>query len=153
VLRKLVTLAILAAIAYYGYTVGLPWWHKQQATREAEETADVESEQSLRCVSMATDANRTLVDQVRQFDRPPSDPGLWTAALIHIGGELSGADTACACPTDACTKASLALREMRELVDQVDGVARGYATGISNPASRQERIVQLLEEARSLARD
>jgi hypothetical protein len=128
VLRKLVTLAILAAIAYYGYTVGLPWWHKQQATREAEETADVESEQSLRCVSMATDANRTLVDQVRQFDRPPSDPGLWTAALIHIGG-------------------------MRELVDQVDGVARGYATGISNPASRQERIVQLLEEARSLARD
>lgn len=150
--RRLVTLGILAAIVYYGYTVGLPWWRAQQAGREAEQAENAEAQEAVHCVGLASEANRTLTSELRQFDRPPVDLGLWTAALIHIGSQLSKADDVCVCPAEACRKAAQALREMRELVDQLDGIARGYAPGISNPATRQERILSLLDEARTLSR-
>jgi hypothetical protein len=43
------------------------------------------------------------------------------------------------------------MAELRDATLSFDGVARGTAGGISNPASRQARIDELLSRARHLA--
>ncbi len=146
-MRRLLTLAVLAVVVYLGYTRGLPLLEKH---RERQAATDSAVDEAWRCVDLARQARATVSDQMRQFPRPPVDPGLWAAAMTHTGRELSSADSACRCGAPACGSASRALRQMRRLINQFDRAVRGDGSGFGNPATYQEEIDRLLADAEAL---
>ncbi len=80
------------------------------------------------------------------------DYSVWGSVLVRVAGALAEAERACSCPTAACAKGSDAVDELRTMFDELDDMARGNPLGIGNPARRQERVYELLDEARALAR-
>ncbi|MCP4205163.1 MAG: hypothetical protein GY769_24905 [bacterium] len=150
-MRRLITLAVLAIAAYYGYTELLPQFRAYRQSQTAAEQAGEAAGQALHCVSVAESAASDFALEIRQFARPPVDPGMWSTFMLQTGGRLSSADSACRCPHPACTSAAAALLEQRRLLNQFDAMVRGASAGLSNPASSQERINELLARARSEA--
>lgn len=144
-MKNLIILAVLAAVAYYGYTTWLP---ERQAKQAAEAAATEQNQQALYCVGAAESANREFANQIRTLGQPPIDPAAWSTVMVRLSGDLSSADNACACPAPACSSAAAALLEMRRRLNQLDALMRGKPGGSSNPATAQERINSLLERAR-----
>ena len=85
---------------------------------------------------------------MRQFSLPPVDRDLWGSMLLRVGGDLSSADAACSCPSDACSKASGALYDLRGLVNDLDSFVRSAGNPVLDAPSRLERINRLLASAR-----
>lgn len=150
-MRRLLTFAILAALAYYGYTELLPKYRSHQQSQAAEERAGQETQEARHCISVAESAHSDFTRGMRQFARPPVDAGLWSTFMIRTSGELASADSACRCLHEACITASAALLEQRALLNRFDAMVRGTSTGVSNLAVSQERINNLLARARSEA--
>lgn len=144
-LARLLALAILAIVAYYALTQGVPWL-KQEMAGQAEVGPDA-SESEL-CVFQASTAAEAVGDELLPNARPPVDTTTWGSLLVRVAGSLATAENACACPTAACASASDAIRELRALFDQADEMARGNPMGIGNPARRMERAYELLDRAR-----
>ena len=150
-MRGLIKLAILATVAYFGYTELLPRYRSYQQSKVADEQADQDAQQAHHCVSVAESVASDFAREIRRFSRPPVDTGLWSTFMVQTSGQLSSADSACRCPDAACISAAAALLEQRRLLNQFDGMVRGTSTGISNPAVSTERINHLLTRARSEA--
>ena len=150
-MRGLIKLAILAAVAYFGYTELLPRYRAHQESQTADEEANEDAQQALHCVSTAESVASDFALEIRRFARPPVDAGTWSIFMIRTSGRLSSADSACRCPHEACISAAAALLEQRRLLNQFDAMVRGTSTGISNPAVSLERINNLLARARSEA--
>jgi hypothetical protein len=148
-LGRLLALAILAVVVYYALTEGLPWLRTAMDSGSA---ASEGSTESALCVSQADAASQSVVDELIPTARPGVDGAVWGTVLVRVAGALAEAERACSCPTAACAKGYEAVREMRGMFDEFDDIARGNPMGISNPANRQERVYQLLDEARALAR-
>lgn len=148
-MRRLINLALLVAAAYLAYTYAWPFLQEQLDFGEPAATSEATAaeDEAWRCVRLAQAARDTVSDQLRQFSRPPVDPAVWSSALIHTAGELSSADSACRCGQAACRPAARALGEMRRLIDQFDRAVRGNGSGFVNPASYQEEIDRLLDDA------
>jgi len=150
-MRGLIKLAILAAVAYFGYTELLPRYRAHQQSQVVQEEADQDAQQAHHCISVAESVSSDFAGEIRQFARPPVDAGMWSTFMLRTGGQLSSADSACRCPHEACISAAAALLEQRRLLNQFDAMVRGTSTGISNPATSLERINNLLARARSEA--
>jgi len=148
-LGRLLAIAILAVVVYYALTQGLPWL--KTAMGSGAGGSDEDSESSY-CVAQANAASDAITDELIPNARPPVDSGVWGTALVRVGGALAAAENACSCPTAACAKGSDAVYELRTMFDEFDDIARGNPMGIGNPARRQERVYELLNEARALAR-
>lgn len=151
---RLVGLGVLAALLYLGFTQAKPWLEARFETLGlGDGAADGEmglDGEASRCLQFAEQANDTFAGLMRQFSRPPVRRQEWTSAFIAVSGEVSSAQAACACAEPVCAPAAEAMSELRELTLSFDGVARGSARGIGDPARRQERIEELLAEARRL---
>jgi hypothetical protein len=145
---RLVTLIAIIGIAYVLLTQGLPWFQTRLGTEPAgsDSAGDPASE---RCVATATRASDTLSGEVVRFSSPPVDPAEWSAASWDIDNAIQEAELACTCFTEACQKAAEALDAMRQLYTQFNDMVRGTPTGWGNPAHDQERIYQLLDDARA----
>jgi len=102
-----------------------------------------------RCVSLAYSANDTVGETWRRFGSPPVDLDSWSDALWRAQGAIDDAANSCGCSAEACATASQALGEMSDQLSTLDDLIRGTSAGFSNPASRQEHILELLEEAKS----
>ena len=150
-MRKLVGLAVVAFLLYQGYKTGLPWIQDRLEIGRLGSTPVGEHGESMLCVELAEQANATFGDMVRQFSNPPIDQQAWTLAFISINGDIGSAQSACGCSSEACNTAALAVSRLRDLALSFDGIARGNARGIGNPASQQARIDELLGDARSQA--
>lgn len=148
-LGKLLALAIVAIIAYYALTEALPWIKSRMAPDTQTST---EASGSHFCIDRAAAAGSTVTDGLVANARPPVDTEVWGRVLVRVEGNLAEAERACSCPTAACGKASESIDELRAMVDFFDEIARGNPLGISNPATRMERVNQLLDEARQMAR-
>lgn len=148
--KRLISLAILAALLYYGYTVGLPWLETMGKGGGAGGSGGSSGE-SHQCVAEARAASDTISGELLPNARPPVDSGVWGTALVRGGRVLAAAETACSCPTAACARGYDAVQELRAMFDELDDIARGNPAGIGNPARRQERVDRLLDEARAAA--
>ncbi len=149
---RIVTLIVVLAVVYFAYTQGLPVLKQRLGLEPQEDVGGSIPVGEARCVETAGRANRTLGQQVRQFARPPADSEMWSISYQQITGDIGAAEAACAgCLSEACRKATAAVSEMRSLAMQIDDTVRGDLGGMSNPATKQERINRLLDEARSLA--
>ena len=148
---RLVQLIVLGIVAYYGYTVGLPWAKERFNLRSEPTEEDRAAEEAFFCVSQGDRANDQLVSEVRQIIRPPVDQAVWSTVLIQVGGSISAAETACSCSGEACARVGEAMYELRQLLTLFDDMVGGRSQSFGNPAVRQERVDRLLNEARSLA--
>ena len=147
-LKRLPGLLILLAVVYFVATQAGPWIDRLRGTPRSTEISDDDGGASL-CVDRAYAANESLGDTVREFGYGSVQVDLWSEAMWQVESDINEAYDDCTCPTEACRLAGRALEEMREQIAQLDSLVRGTATGYANPATRQERILELLERAES----
>lgn len=147
-LNKLITAAILLGIGYFIVSQAGPWLGQQAGGSSQSDTIEDDGGASY-CVDLAFAANDRLGDSLRRFAHPPVDLDQWSDSMWEIEGAINEATSSCTCPSDACSTANQALGEMRDQVSTFDSLVRGTAAGYANPATRQERILDLLNEARS----
>ena len=145
-MKRLLFWGIVAAAVYFGYN---EVWLPKQQQKEQQAVAAAENAEARACVTAAVHANDTFLSEVRQLARPPVDSGVWSLVMVRISSQLSEGDGACGCAGEACRSAAAALYEIRQLVNQFDRYARARSQTMFNPASSQERIENLLEDARS----
>lgn len=152
-LGRLLAVAILVVVAYYLLTTGMPWLKTAMGSGGAGSAGDSAADsQSAACVAEASAASETVADELIPNARPPVDSTVWGTALVRGGRALAAAENACACPTAACGKGTDAVHELRTLFDELDELARGNPMGFGNPARRMERVYDLLDQARAMAR-
>jgi len=153
VLSKLVSFAVVLALIYFALTRGLPMIREQLAPTASsyEATGDDVSDPAGPCIESVARANDSLSQLVRRFRSGPVDADEWSAASWDVEAGIRDAEMTCTCLSEACRKASQAAGELRTMYSQFDSMARGTATGYGNPARNQERVFELLDEARSLA--
>lgn len=149
-ISRLLTLAIVLGIAFLLITKVGPMIQQQFGGRAARVETDTSSEGG-QCVDRAFQANEMLIRVARQYGQPPVDVDSWSDAQWEIDSEIQSAESACYCSADACQSASQALAEMRNLISNLDAMVRGTSPGFANPANQQERIYDLLNQARSAA--
>ena len=137
-------------IGYYVLTQGLPWLETAMGSKGGGSAA--EGSESAFCISQADAASDAVAGELIPNARPPVDSGVWGTALVRVAGALAAAENACSCPTEACATATDAVYELRTMFDELDDIARGNPMGIGNPARRQERVYDLLDQARAEAR-
>jgi len=147
-LKRLPGLLILLAVVYVVASQAGPWLGRFRGATRSAETPEDDTGASL-CVDHAFAANESLGGAVREFGHGRVQEELWSEAMWKVESEISEAYGICICPSEACRIAGRALEEMREQIAQLDALARGTATGYANPARRQERIVELLDQAES----
>ena len=152
-LSRIVSLAVVMGIVYLALTRGLPWIREQIAptARSYEATDGETSDPAGPCIESVARANDSLGQMVRRFGTGPVDADEWSTVGWEVEGEIRDAEMTCTCLSEACRKAAEAAGELRTMYSQFDASARGTATGYSNPARNQERVFDLLDEARSLA--
>lgn len=148
-MSRLLGLAIIAVLIYFALTQGMPWLKTAMGSGGGGEGGGGDSSY---CVAQANAANDAISNELIPNARPPVDSGVWGNALLRVAGKLAAAENACSCPTGACAKGTDAIYEMRTMFDEFDDIAHGNPMGISNPARRQERVFELLNQARDLAR-
>lgn len=152
-LSKLVSFAVVIAVVYFALTRGLPWIREQIApTARSYQAADGDAaDPTWTCIESVAQANDSLSQLVRRFSIGPTDVDEWSTAAWDVEAEIRDAEMTCSCPTEACNKAAEAAGELSTMYSQFDATARGTATTYGNPARNQERVFDLLDEARSLA--
>ena len=152
-LSRLVAFAVVMALVYFALTRGLPWIQEQlsPAARSFEAAGSEVSDPAGPCIESVARANESFAQVARRFSGGPVDADEWSSASWEIESEIRDAEMSCTCLSDACRKAAEAAGELRMMYSQFDSMARGTATGFGNPARHQEKVFDLLDEARALA--
>ncbi len=152
-LSRLISFAVVMALIYFALTRGLPWIQEQFAptARSYEATEGDTSDPAGPCIESVAHANDSLGQLARRFSSGPVDSDEWSTASWDIESEIRDAEMSCTCFSEACRKAAEAAGELRTMYSQFDSMARGTASTYGNPARNQERVFDLLDEARSLA--
>lgn len=148
-MSRLLGLAIIAVLIYFALTQGMPWLKTAMGSGGPGSAGGSDSSY---CVEQANAASDAITGEMIPNARPPVDSGVWGNVLMRVGGALAAAENACSCPTPACDKGTDAVYELRTMFDEFNDIARGNPMGIGNPARRQERVYELLNKARDLAR-
>ncbi len=148
---RLLAVVILAVAGYYAYTELLPRYSAHKQSREADVKAQNDQAQARVCIAAAESLDRDLRREALRLSQPEPQTGTWSTLMIQMSGDLSSADSACTCPTEACISVAGALLEMRRLLGRLDAVARGKAAELTGLAAAQGRIDGLLKRARSEA--
>ena len=149
-MERLLKLAVLAVIIYFGVTAVVPWLKKELGGGGGRDFSGM-GEGGGQCVAVAEAASRDFGDGIRQFSRPPIDVESWDRVERQLSGSLYDADNACSCPEGSCDKAREALDELRSILSEFDAGFRGEQPVPLNAARGLQRVDRLLSEARSLA--
>lgn len=153
----IVKILVVLVIVYFAVTEGWPWLRDELRLGGGDaETSGGEpggSGDGGHCVALASRASEALGGEIRRFRQPPYDLDAWGAAVAAVEERTYEADVACSCPLESCQTAAAALVELRDLTGAVDSVIRGDPTAFRNPARQQERIDELLAQARGLAHE
>ena len=104
------------------------------------------------CVRLAELASALVGDEVHGAKPPPGDSSGWAEASDVIHQRITEAEDVCTCPEPGCDTARDAMQELGALVNDIDQMIAGAGTGALSLTNRQERINELLEQARVEAR-
>lgn len=148
-LPGIVKLLLVLIVGFFAITQGWPWLRDRLGG--GSESVPAGNEEAGRCVARAEAASQALADAIIRFQQPPADLEAWDSARSGAEDRISSAEEACACPAESCKRAETALSEIRDLAASADDMLRG-GSGFSNLATRQERIDELINGARNLAR-
>lgn len=146
---RFIKLAVLAVVVYFGITAVLPRLKEMGGGGRADLDAIGEGGH---CVIVAQEASSEFGREIREFSRPSIDVESWDRVERQLNDTLSGAEDACSCPEEACETARQALDELRSIIYDFDSGFRGEQPVPFNAARDMQRVHDLLDEARSLAR-
>ncbi|MDX1661355.1 MAG: hypothetical protein R3326_06150 [Gemmatimonadota bacterium] len=150
-MNNLLKWLVILGLAIFLWTEGWPWLQGEldRLGGRSPTVAAAGSDEASRCVALATDASRSLSSGIGRFVSPPVDTSAWMRFAGQVQEHRRRADRACGCVDEACAPARDAMAELESLLQDLDGVARGSAEAYFNPATRQQRIDQLLDRARA----
>jgi hypothetical protein len=153
-MRLIRWLAVLVVV-YFGVTEFLPWIrHRVEGVSQEKIVgkAPAADAGAVACVRLALEASDLVVDESRNAVPPPGDSTGWVEAGPSIQRQIAQAEDACTCDAPACRTALEALREVSAQVQDLDLLIAGQERFAGALAHRQERIGELLEQARVLVR-
>jgi hypothetical protein len=150
---KIVRLAVLAAVVYFGATQLIPWMKEKGDFSSGRAGTDLSEIADNDCVSRAMGAPELFASEIRSFGRPPVDEAAWDDSYARIQGRIDSADDACSCSEPSCDKAREGLSQLRGLAGEYAGAFRDGGSPPLNAARELDGIWDLLNEAASLARD
>lgn len=153
-LRKIVKWLVLLLIVVIAWQEGGPRLKKLLADASPSAVSSDVAGETLdnRCIRLATETAQDFGAGVSKYGRDRSDTGGWMRFAGRIQKRVESARNYCACPSDACSKASSALVQLGGLVQKTDGMVRGSTEEMFNPATDMEEIYDKLDQAKSLAR-
>lgn len=149
-MKKIIQYGILALVVYVVVTTAPKWIENVSELGSDLSRKGPELGQG-RCVATAEGASETFGRGLRNFSSPPVDVDSWDVFMEGLKEKMYDAETECDCSRDSCQRASEALAELRQLIDDFDGSLRGSNMPL-NPARRQETIDRLLKRAREFDR-
>ena len=150
---RIVKLAVVVAVVYFGYTQILPWIQDIRTGPGGSGSAasGFDDGGAARCIDLARRASSTLGSEMRRYTKPPFDLADWSASVNKVEMKIYAADSDCRCSAPGCDRARQALSEIKGVLAHFDNMVRGDASGFSNPADQLQEADRLLEEARYAA--
>lgn len=146
--NPLVKLIVLAVIVYAGYKYGLPWAKEKNLIPGGSTAAKTSKNDG--CLSLAVNAGDVWSGGVARFMNPPVDASAWSSFRSNVEGAISSAENGCGCSEESCAKAKEAMSELGRLVNDMDAAVRSNGPPTVDLVRAQEKIDNLLDEARSL---
>jgi hypothetical protein len=147
--NPLVKLVILALVVFAGYKYGLPWAKEKKLLPSSGATSSRPA-QDEGCVGLALAAGDAWSGGFGAFMNPPVDASAWSNFRSDVEGSISTARNGCGCPEESCRKAKEAMSELSGLVRDMDAAVRSSGPPTVDVVRTQERIDNLLDEARTL---
>ncbi|MGK2857710.1 MAG: hypothetical protein ACSLFQ_10940 [Thermoanaerobaculia bacterium] len=147
--NPLVKLVILAVVVFAGYKFGLPWAQKQTFW-PGTGSASSRVERDAGCLGPAEEAGAIWANGVARFMNPPVDAAAWGDFRSGVDIAISRAQSACGCAEESCDKAREAMSALSSMVSEMDAAVRSGGPPASDIVRTQERIDNLLDEARTL---
>lgn len=153
---KIIKLVVLAVLLFVAFDRGLPWIQRNLADR-ADAIGDVASGAATHgaastCVSAADRASNAFGASIGRLGGPDGDLDSWSDFMDRVESKINQAEDRCECDVSSCEKASQAMSALAGVLRDFDDQKRGSGGLGSDPVRRQERINDLLDEARRLAR-
>ena len=144
---KFLRLVFIALLALVLYREGLPWLQqKLGGVGSDHETA------GMRCIFLADRANDTFGERVSRVSGPGGDDGAWETFKAAVDSGIDRAVDGCQCPEPSCGRATQAMHELSNVIDQLDVRRRDGTPTTRNLMEQQKHVHDLLNQARSLAR-
>ena len=148
-MKSLVKLAVVVAVAYFIWTVGVPWWNKQHPGSSS--TASSSSSDDS-CISAARSAADAWGSGIGRFANPPYDLNAWGDFKSAVDSRARDAQSKCSCDAESCTTAKTALNDLMALANDLDTSIRNGSPPPSDLVQRQEAIDNGINSAGDLVK-
>ncbi|HVR30931.1 MAG TPA: hypothetical protein VMS86_15515 [Thermoanaerobaculia bacterium] len=151
-LNKVINVALLALVIWFGYTQLLPWFRSLGDGGAGRRSFGAGQGEEAKCVEAARDAAAVFSAEMRRFSRPPIDREAWDRTYLRIENRIARADDLCSCSRPACANARSALATLRDLGGDFSSAARGSGSPPIHAASSLSRVYDNLDAAAQLSR-
>ncbi len=141
----MVKLAIAVVIAVLIWKKGIPWIKQKIGGPESSGTTASNNS----CVMAAETASERW-GGVTRFGNPPYDMSAWDSFRADVNDQVRAAEQKCSCSLESCTKARMALSELRSLLSETDSMIRGNSPPPAGIVQRQEQIDETINAAKEL---
>ena len=148
---KLVKWVVILALLVFGWKALGPRIKGRVSTKSAATSIDARADDS--CVGRATAASNAWGNGLGRFVNPPYDIEAWSRFKSDVDQRISEADSACTCERESCLKTQGAMRDLRNLVSELDASVRNGSPPSTDFVRGQEAIDNALDEARELLRE
>jgi hypothetical protein len=146
---RLIKWIVIIAIAYFAWTVVVPWVKNQGPVGRAASISTATGDDS--CVGEAERASETWGSGLSQFANPPYDLNAWSSFRSRVETQIGRAESKCGCANESCAKVRSAMGDLRSLVSDLDNTIRN-GTSPDGIVQRQESIDNRINDARDLQR-
>ena len=144
-MSRLIQLAILIALLYFAYQ-----WYVKHHSSSTSSTTTASAGDS--CTPYADSAANRWSIGIGRFVNPPYDMAAWDSFRSDVDSRIGEAESHCSCAEASCAKAKEAMSGLRGMVSDVDGMIRNNSAPPSDIVQRQERVDNLVDEAKELVR-
>lgn len=149
-MRTILQLIVLAALVVAVVEYVLPAMRNREAGAPAAGgSLDSGESGAWDCVEAASAASEGFAAATRAAAVPTDGNRGYSTIVAEARAAIEEARARCSCDHVACGKGDQALDALGEVVNSYADMLAG--TALSNPATAQERVVQLLSEAREAA--
>lgn len=149
-MKTIVKWLVVAGLAYYGVTEVWPWVRTHLESTENFAASSAGTSDAERCLSVANRVVDSFGEGINTYARPGGDTGEWMRFSGQTQARIRDAQGACSGCGNACNRAQDAMTELEGVVFDFDAIVRRSGESFGNPATRLERVYDLLEEAQNV---